>query len=552
MATAQRWWNGSSWSTTQTTWVHINTWTSSSYCYVIADFYIIAYDNGTLGFSGTIEGGGSGTAVCSGSRNITENGNTITTFSMSNIRSQSRTASISSPTATIGWNGSSSVSVWKNDGSGVQYGAAWGSGSGSTTLTSPFQYIITYNDNGGVNGPGVKAVFNGETPTISLIEPTRSNRTFLGWSTSNTSRTAEYAPGDTITLSSNITLYAIWDPADDGIAQNITATYNNSTILTIPSMITICPVVYDNVEIATLSKATTKTLTCQGKVMKSNVVIGSKILTCQNQYMASNIIVTSTTAIYASIDVILSHFPSGTTVTISPNNQYSIETITGGQRVNVTKSGTYTITATYGNITRTGSVTINSYGETKSITFEYYLYLLKGNPIDECTSVHGMTWFAANTRQYSTTGAQRSAPSINRSGTYLVASNGATYTSGTDIKMGCIQIGGSQGNITNNLTGYSKIVMNYDMKIEGSPGTYRKFNVTMFASKSTVWESNYQNSATNYSSVNTWSSSGTFSNLTSSLNISGGGYVQVGIGLNQNSNPGVKGTITIKDIHVEP
>ena len=180
------------------------------------------------------------------------------------------------------------------------------------------------------------------------------------------------------------------------------------------------------------------------------------------------------------------------------------------------------------------------------------LYLLKGNPIDDCTSVHGRTWTAVDTRQYSADGIIRYAPSINRTGTYLVASNGATWTSGTTYRSGAIQIGGSAGAITNDLSGYTKITMEYDMKIEGSPGTYRKFSVTMFASKTTVWESEYQNWATNYQVVQQYTSGGTWTGLKSSLGISGGGYVQVGIGLNQNTNPGSQGTITIKAIYAEP
>lgn len=557
MATAKRWWNGSSWSTTEATWVYINTWTSSSYCCVVANFYIIAYDDGTLGFSGTIEGSGSGTAVCSGSRNITENENTITTFSMSNTRSQSRTASISSPTATIGWNGSSSISVWKNDGQGVQYGAAWGSGSGSTTLTTPFAYIITYNDNGGTSGPGVQAVFNGESPTISLVEPTRTNRTFLGWTTSSTSRIVEYSPGDPITASSNVTLYAIWDPADDGAAQTISATYNNSTILTIPNMITVCPVIYNNSEITTLSGAMTRTLICQGKIMNSDVNIGSKILTCKNKYMNSNIIVTSVETIYASIDVILSHFPDGTTVSVSPDYAYSIESITGGKRVNVTRAGTYTVTATYGSTSKTGSVIISSYGEIQSITLEYYLYLMTGNPLDLHTDITRQ-WAASGIRYSSSSGATKYAPTIGTSSDgYRTITNGATWTSGTSIRMGAYVSGTSNAGMINSLTGYSRLILEYDITLSGSPGQYRKYQAALFATKKWIWDSEYQSWASNSEHQGAitqaiYQTAGTTSNQTLSINLSGGGYVQIGIGSSQNYNPGVQGTIKVKALYATP
>ena len=101
MATAKLWWNGSAWVSSQTKWVYVNT-ASGNYCHVYADFYIIAYDDISIGFSGTIGGGGSGTAVVSGTRTITENNTTIASFSMSDVRSQTRTATISSPKAPIG------------------------------------------------------------------------------------------------------------------------------------------------------------------------------------------------------------------------------------------------------------------------------------------------------------------------------------------------------------------------------------------------------------------------------------------------------------------
>ena len=69
-------------------------------------------------------------------------------------------------------------------------------------------YTLTYNANGGSNAPS--SVSNVTSMSISSIIPTRSGYDFLGWSTSSTATSASYVTGNTISLSSNITLYAVW------------------------------------------------------------------------------------------------------------------------------------------------------------------------------------------------------------------------------------------------------------------------------------------------------------------------------------------------------
>ncbi len=217
MATAKLWWNGSAWVSSQTKWVYVNT-ASGNYCHVYADFYIIAYDDISIGFSGTIGGGGSGTAVVSGTRTITENNTTIASFSMSDVRSQTRTATISSPTATIGWNGSARVSVWKNDGPPyyIKYGTPWEPGSGSTTITSPF-VTITYDFKGGSSSLSTQTVCKGVSSTLTETSPTRTGYSFLGWSTDSSATSATYSPGSSVVFSSDTTLYAVWQADSYGL-----------------------------------------------------------------------------------------------------------------------------------------------------------------------------------------------------------------------------------------------------------------------------------------------------------------------------------------------
>ncbi len=69
-------------------------------------------------------------------------------------------------------------------------------------------YTLSYNANGG-NGEPVSQ--SGTTSyKISNIQPTRSGYTFLGWSTNSNSTTVNYVGGNSITLSGNTTLYAVW------------------------------------------------------------------------------------------------------------------------------------------------------------------------------------------------------------------------------------------------------------------------------------------------------------------------------------------------------
>ena len=74
---------------------------------------------------------------------------------------------------------------------------------------------LTYDANGGSGAPGpeTKKVEIGKsaTFTVSATEPTRENYTFKGWSTNKNATTAEFIGGNSITISQNTTLYAVWE-----------------------------------------------------------------------------------------------------------------------------------------------------------------------------------------------------------------------------------------------------------------------------------------------------------------------------------------------------
>lgn len=77
-----------------------------------------------------------------------------------------------------------------------------------TATTTTSGYNLTYNAN---NGSGAPSSVSGVTSTtISSTIPYRFGYTFKGWNTYSSATTVAYRPGDTIRLSSNTTLYAVW------------------------------------------------------------------------------------------------------------------------------------------------------------------------------------------------------------------------------------------------------------------------------------------------------------------------------------------------------
>lgn len=87
-------------------------------------------------------------------------------------------------------------------------------------------YTLTYNANGGSGAPSSQT---GATRyTVSSTKPTRSGYTFLGWSKSSSATSASYVAGNTITLSANTTLYAVWSRNSSSNNDNIKVTIRNN------------------------------------------------------------------------------------------------------------------------------------------------------------------------------------------------------------------------------------------------------------------------------------------------------------------------------------
>lgn len=96
------------------------------------------------------------------------------------------------------------------NGSGYHNGTS--TGSGTVTVPALASHTVTFDDNGGSEGPKSTTKWEFEDLTIPSTIPTRKNYEFLGWSRNRSSASAEYEAGKTYngTKDENYTLYAIW------------------------------------------------------------------------------------------------------------------------------------------------------------------------------------------------------------------------------------------------------------------------------------------------------------------------------------------------------
>jgi len=87
--------------------------------------------------------------------------------------------------------------------------AVWEANStGSSTITTTC--TVTYNANGGSGAPSSQSVMSGSKLTLSSVTPVRSGYTFKGWSTQSWATSPSYSAGCMYTITSNMTLYAVW------------------------------------------------------------------------------------------------------------------------------------------------------------------------------------------------------------------------------------------------------------------------------------------------------------------------------------------------------
>ena len=81
---------------------------------------------------------------------------------------------------------------------------------------SVIQYTLYYNANGGVGSMSAVTVNENELATVSQNTFSRSGYEFISWNTKADGSGSTYKSGDKITMTSNITLYAIWQDNANG------------------------------------------------------------------------------------------------------------------------------------------------------------------------------------------------------------------------------------------------------------------------------------------------------------------------------------------------
>lgn len=72
-------------------------------------------------------------------------------------------------------------------------------------------YRVSFDTQGGSNGPEPQTQAKGFAITLSEIIPTRPGYTFLGWSDDYESNATIYQPGESFTSDNDTTLYAVWE-----------------------------------------------------------------------------------------------------------------------------------------------------------------------------------------------------------------------------------------------------------------------------------------------------------------------------------------------------
>lgn len=102
--------------------------------------------------------------------------------------------------------------------------------------------VMSYSANGGSGAPSSQTVNQNEWFALRTGVPTRTGYNFLGWASSSTATTAQYQPGDSARIVSNMTLYAVWEiktytvsynKGANGTGTNTSATKTHDVALTL-------------------------------------------------------------------------------------------------------------------------------------------------------------------------------------------------------------------------------------------------------------------------------------------------------------------------------
>ena len=133
-----------------------------------------------------------------------------------------------------GWNTNPS-GTGTNYNNGVNYSVPANNTEASVTLYAKWVpvYTITFYANGGTGSSYTQSIASNTSGYLYGNQFTRSNYYFKGWSTSSgSSNTVEYRAGQSLTPSSNMTLYAVWGSSTSTSLYDIIASLNYNRTLT--------------------------------------------------------------------------------------------------------------------------------------------------------------------------------------------------------------------------------------------------------------------------------------------------------------------------------
>lgn len=114
--------------------------------------------------------------------------------------------------------------------------------SGNGSRTNPYvvatsgshhNHVVTFDANGGMGFMSNQIITNNTSTPLTPNTYTREGYTFLGWSTDKNAQLQEYRDGESVTLTGNLNLYAIWS-ARSTLYSEIKNLATNSTVSTFP------------------------------------------------------------------------------------------------------------------------------------------------------------------------------------------------------------------------------------------------------------------------------------------------------------------------------
>ncbi|OHD82514.1 MAG: hypothetical protein A3J97_11695 [Spirochaetes bacterium RIFOXYC1_FULL_54_7] len=85
------------------------------------------------------------------------------------------------------------------------------------------QYTVTFNKNDGSGTTSTQLIDNGVSTALTANTFTRTGYSFLGWTTVPSSSTVVYTNGATVTRTSNLALYAVWEILPSEAQQDVDA-----------------------------------------------------------------------------------------------------------------------------------------------------------------------------------------------------------------------------------------------------------------------------------------------------------------------------------------